>query len=130
VAGVYPLASSWPFWESAVQYPASAAPVVSIELIVRLDIPLALVVVDVALVDVVLVVAEDELILLVVLVLVLAVELDVVVVVESVEVAVVVALLVVLVGLPLQVTEKLVPSVESEDGCASVVPELDTIVIS
>ena len=130
VAGVYPLASSWPFWESAVQYPETAAPVVSIELIVRLDTPLAPVVVDVALVDVVVVVAEDELLLLVVLVLVLVVELDVVLVVVTVVVAVVVALLVVLVGLPLQATEKLVPSVERGDGCASVVPELDTIVIS
>ena len=95
-----------------------------------MDTPLAPVVVDVALVDVVVVVAEDELLLLVVLVLVLVVELDVVLVVVTVVVAVVVALLVVLVGLPLQATEKLVPSVERGDGCASVVPELDTIVIS
>src|SRR3989442_7579800 len=89
---------------------------------VRLGVPLPLlVVVDVAVVDVVLVVAEDELVLLVVLV------------VETVVVAVVVvvvALLVVLVEPPPQVTEKLVPSVERGDGCASVVPELDTIVIS
>ena len=84
-----------------------------------------LVVVDVAVVDVVLVVAEDELVLLVVLAAVLVVETVVVAVV-----VVVVALLVVLVEPPPQVTEKLVPSVERGDGCASIVPELDTIVIS
>ena len=83
-----------------------------------------LVVVDVALVDVVLVVAEDELVLLLVLVV------EIVVVVEMVVVAVVVAIVVVLVEPPPQVTEKLVPSVETEDGCASVEPELDNIVIS
>lgn len=89
-----------------------------------------LVVVDVALVDVVLVV-EDELVLLLVLVVELeALVVEIVVVVEMVGVAVVVALVVVLVEPPPQVTEKLVPSVESEDGCASVEPELDTIVIS
>ena len=92
-------------------------------MIVRLGVPLPLVVVDVAVVDVALVVAEDELILLVVLAVVLVVETVVVAVV------VVVALLVVLVEPP-QATEKLVPSVERGDGCASVVPELDTIVIS
>src|SRR2546427_7614703 len=86
--------------------------------------PLPLVVVDVAVVDVALVVAEDEPVLLVVLVVVLVVETVVVAIV------VVVALLVVLVEPPPQVTEKLVPSVERGDGCASVVPELDTIVIS
>ena len=83
-----------------------------------------LVVVDVALVDVVLVVADDELVLL------LALVVEIVVVVEMVVVAVVVALVVVLVEPPPQVTEKLVPSVESKDGCASVEPELDSIVIS
>ena len=112
VAGVYPLASTWPFWESSVQYPVSATPVVSRVLIVRLGVPLPLVVVDVAVVDVVLVVAEEELVLLVVLVVVLVVETVVVAVV------VVVALLVVLVEPPPQVTEKLVPSVERGDGCA------------
>ena len=89
-----------------------------------MGVPLPLVVVDVAVVDVALVVAEDELILLVVLAVVLVVKTVVVAVV-----VVVVALLVVLVEPP-QVTEKLVPSVERGDGCASVVPELDTIVIS
>ena len=112
VAGVYPLASTWPFWESSVQYPVSATPVVSRVLIVRLGVPLPLVVVDVAVVDVALVVAEDELILLVVLAVVLVVKTVVVAVV-----VVVVALLVVLVEPP-QVTEKLVPSVERGDGCA------------